>query len=221
MAQSPYPPPGAYPPASGPNAPPGTYGAYPQGPPPGPPPAKKGRGCLIFAAALAGGVLVLGVIIAVLALFGMRKYIANAKMAEARNGVAQIGRDAAEAYERGAESPSGKPGPALCGSASRSVPASIVAVKAKKYQSTAAEWEVDGPRGAGFACLKFAMDTPQYYMYDYKSHGASSPGDGFDATAQGDLDGDGVASLFKLTGSIGAGGAVSIAPQLVEQNPED
>src|SRR3974390_2032483 len=39
-------------------------------------------------------------ILAVLAIYGVRKYLANAKTAEARNSLGQIGKDAATAYER-------------------------------------------------------------------------------------------------------------------------
>src|SRR5450432_3350478 len=38
-------------------------------------------------------------ILAVLAIYGVRKYIANAKTAEARNGLGQMGKDQATEYE--------------------------------------------------------------------------------------------------------------------------
>ncbi len=39
-------------------------------------------------------------VLAALAIYGVRKYIANAKTAEARNSLGQIGKDAASAYAR-------------------------------------------------------------------------------------------------------------------------
>jgi type IV pilus assembly protein PilA len=157
----------------------------------------------------------------VLAIYGVRRYISNAKTAEARNSLAVIGRDAVMAFEREHESRSGKTSHRLCGTASRSVPSSIVYVSAKKYASSAADWQVDAQRHAGFACLGFSMTMPQYYLYSYKSHGTSSIGDGFEATAQGDLNGDGRTSLFKTTGAIVVEDELTVAPQLVEQDPSE
>jgi type IV pilus assembly protein PilA len=162
-----------------------------------------------------------GGIFAVLGIYGVRKYIANAKTAEARNSVAMMGRDAAMAFENGSALPSGRSGRALCPSASRSVPASILSVSAKKYQSSAADWQVDAARHAGFACLRFSMTAPQYYMYSYKAHGTSTPGDAFEAFAQGDLNGNGKMSFFKLTGTVDASGSLTVAPNLFEQDPEE
>jgi type IV pilus assembly protein PilA len=197
-------------------------GAQPWGPP-GPPvaPKKKGGACLIIALVGLACVVLFGGIFVVLAIYGTRKYIANAKTAEARISVMQIGRDAVAAYEGGNALPTGKSGRALCGSVSRSVPVSIAAVTGKKYQSTAEEWEVDAPRRAGFACLRFMLSSPQYYVYSYKAHGVNAAGDGFEATAQGDLDADGKASLFKLVGNVDSSGALNVAPSLIEQDPED
>ena len=39
-------------------------------------------------------------VLAALAIYGVRKYIANAKTAEARNSLGQIGKDASSAYAR-------------------------------------------------------------------------------------------------------------------------
>jgi type IV pilus assembly protein PilA len=205
-----------------PNAAPGA----PWGPPPGSPvgpgaPKKKGSTCLVIALICLGCLVLFGGVFVVLGIYGARKYIANAKMAEARNSVAQIGRDAVAAYEGGYALPTGKSGRALCGSVSRPVPSNIAAVTGKKYQSSESDWQVDAPRHAGFACLHFMMTQPQYYMYSYKAHGSSAAGDGFEATAQGDLDADGKASLFKLEGSVDSSGALNVAPTLIEQNPED
>jgi len=197
--------------------------AQPWGPPPVAPnaPGKKGSACLIIALICLGCLVLFGGIFVVLGIYGARKYIANAKMAEARNSLAQIGRDAVTAYEGGNALPAGRSGRALCGSASRSVPVNIAAVTGKKYQSTENDWEVDAPRRAGFACLRFSLSQPQYYVYSYKAHGSSAGGDGFEATAQGDLDADGKASLFKLVGSVDSSGALKLAPALIEQDPED
>jgi type IV pilus assembly protein PilA len=175
-------------------------------------------GCLLALLIAVPIFLVLGGILATLAIYGTRKYIANAKTAEARNALAAIGRDAVAAYEReqGGATPH-----RLCPSASRPVPVSVASVTARKYQSSPAEWQVDAASHAGFACLAFEMDRPQYYQYSYAAHGRGAAGDGIEATATGDLDGNGTTSLFTLTGKVGADGALVIAPSLVERDPTE
>lgn len=163
-----------------------------------------------------GAFLLLGGVLAVLGIYGMRKYLANAKTAEAMNSLGQIAKDEAAAYESGSVDPHGGGAHRLCPSASRSVPPSLSAVTGKKYQSSPAEWTVDAPSHAGFACLKFSLDAPQYYMYSYEA----TPGS-FDATAQGDLNGDGVTSKFVVRGKVSSGGALQIEPNLERVNPEE
>jgi type IV pilus assembly protein PilA len=168
-------------------------------------------GLIVLFVVLAGLVVIVPVF-ATLAIYGVRKYIATAKTAEARNSIGQIAKDAAAAYG-GAH--------ALCASASRPVPEGIRYVSGAKYQSAPGDWTVDAARNAGFACLKFSLDSPQYYMYSYRAVGRSSPGDSFEATAQGDLNGDGVLSTFTVKGHIEPGGAIAIDPRLLETNPEE
>jgi type IV pilus assembly protein PilA len=191
-----------------------------------PPAKKKFPVWLIVILATAGAFCLIVPVLAVLGIYGTRKYIANAKTAEARNALGQIAKDAATAYESEDldNPPPGKHGAAvhrLCASATTSVPASIAFVKGRKYQSSPSEWEVDKAANAGFYCLKFAMDMPQYYQYSYTSHGASSPRDGFVAMAHGDLNGDGITSEFSIMGQISPGGTLTIAPSLLEKDPEE
>jgi type IV pilus assembly protein PilA len=101
------------------------------------------------------------------------------------------------------------------------VPATATSIAGKKYQSKPAEWAVDAAGNSGFACLKFSIDQPQYYMYNYAAAGSSSPGASFTATAQGDLNGDGVLSLFQVTGSVNASYVLNISPNMLEVRPED
>ena len=168
-------------------------------------------------------------VLAVLAIYGVRKYIANAKTAEAKNSLGQRGKDAATAYEKesmaGAVLSQGS-GSAinrqLCISASATIPAAIATVKGMKYQSKATEWSADSATAfMGFACLKFSMDQPQYYLYNYTASGSAAQGDRFTATALGDLNGVGTTSSFTLTGAIGSGMVLNVAPNIVESNPEE
>jgi type IV pilus assembly protein PilA len=164
-------------------------------------------------------------ILSVLAIYGVRKYVANAKTAEARNSLGQIAKDAASAVEREKGSialvPAGSVSALLrsfCASATLPVPSSNTVPKGQKYQSSAAEWS-SGPT-IGWGCLKFSMDEPQYYMYNYSASSTDPGTGGFIATANGDLNGDGITSAFSVSGSAYSG-AVAISPNVQETNPEE
>jgi type IV pilus assembly protein PilA len=171
-------------------------------------------------------------ILAVLAIYGVRKYIANAKTAEARNSLGQMGKDQSAEFEQ--ESMKGAtlaPGQvagnsrSLCLSATASVPAAAASIKGQKYQSSqvaGADWSKDqAVTNTGFSCLKFAMDAPQYYMYSFATVNPSAAAGTFKAFANGDLNGDGVLSTFELDGVIQATMNFSLAPNLTETNPEE
>jgi len=172
-------------------------------------------------------------ILSVLAIYGVRKYIANAKTAEARNSLGEMGKDAATAYEK--ESMAGAVlavgagagvSRSLCIAASASVPTAVASVKGQKYQSDSAQskdWNTDQATShKGFYCLKFVMDQPQYYMYSYTgAAGSGAAGDAFTATANGDLNGDGTTSTFTLLGTVNATMALNVAPNITEVNPEE
>jgi type IV pilus assembly protein PilA len=166
-------------------------------------------------------------ILAALAIYGVRKYIANAKTAEARNSIGQMSKDGATAYSREGMAPdilaAGSSTPVvnrLCGSAEKPVPqAGISAVQGRKYQSATTEWE--NTNGEGWTCLKFSMSEPQYYMYNYTSTGtAGAEGDTFNCIANGDLNGDGTTSTFSLEGKID-NHVVVLAPNMTITNPDE
>jgi type IV pilus assembly protein PilA len=156
---------------------------------------------------------------------GVRHYVGASKSAEARNSIGAIAKDAAASFdrERNVQAPvfagqASAPAKSLCGAASVSVPTSFVDVKGRKYQSTLLDWAVDAPRAAGFSCLGFVMDQPQYYMYSYLvSGGGTAINDSFTAMAQGDIVGSGATSTFALTGAIGSSLVVNVAPVIKEQ----
>jgi type IV pilus assembly protein PilA len=154
-------------------------------------------------------------ILAALAIYGVRKYMANAKTAEARNGIGQMGKDAITAYFKegmaGAVLDLGKTAGVsnrLCdGTNVAAVPADMKDIKAQKYQSKPSEWN-------SWDCLHFSMNDPQYYQYDYITAGAdlSASGATFTCQAQGDLNGDGTLfSLFTQKGGIKADGTILTA----------
>jgi type IV pilus assembly protein PilA len=185
---------------------------------PAPPPPQHSRKSSFPAWAIVLIVVVVGAfvflpIVAVLGIYGVRKYIASAKQAEAMNTLGQMAKDAAVAYEAETPGPGGAATHRLCPSASRSVPSSLSMVSGAKYQSSVADWNVDCASDRGFCCLKFSMDAPQYYMYSY---GATATG--FTGRANGDLNGDGTASTFTIRGEV-VGGNLQVAPDIEQRNP--
>ncbi len=182
-------------------------------------------------------VAIIGVL-AALAIYGVRRYVFTAKTAEAKEGIGRIAKDASSAYnaERmaGTVLPLGSTAAGsnqLCWGASATVPSSSASIQGKKYQSSPAEWNVDssaGPAGssAGFACLGFSMQDPQYFMYGYTTDcngDCDASGDIFTASANGDLDGDTTVSTYYLVGQIqsvaGSGMVVTVAPNFVDVDP--
>src|SRR5450755_2732029 len=82
-------------------------------------------------------------ILAALAIYGVKKYLAHAKSAEPRNSIGQMGKDAVSAYSKEGMAPSfltmgSSTGVSnrLCGNGTHTVPASQTAIAAKKYQSS-------------------------------------------------------------------------------------
>ena len=132
-------------------------------------------------------VAIIGVL-AALAIYGVNKYLATAKTAEAKNNIGAISRAAVAAYERETYQSEvlTTPGTSaaathnLCGS-STLTPAAIPA--AKKYQpSTAPGADFNnGDSFNGWTCLGFALTQPIYYALKY----SATAGDLINATALG------------------------------------
>jgi type IV pilus assembly protein PilA len=175
-------------------------------------------------------VAIIGVL-AALAIYGVSKYMANAKSAEARSALGRIAKDASSAWQResmdvtplalGAAAQNSN---ALCISAGAPVPATVSLVANKKYQSKPSDWD----DGKGWSCLRFTMEGAQYYSYNYTSTAAVGTAgavtDKFDATAEGDLDGDTTSSKFTLSGQVQTDGKqlmLTISPSIGELRPEE
>ncbi len=166
-------------------------------------------------------------VLAVLAIYGVRKYIGNAKTAEVRANVGQIAKLACIAYEK--ESGSGAPitlgvtGSSaqrqLCTTAPNSVPANVSSVGNRKYQSAPSEWR-SGDSATGWSCLSYSIEGPQYFQYSYVGVNIDPRTGTFVALAHGDLNGDGVTSTFQLNGAVDMGQART-APTMDEISPEE
>ena len=163
-------------------------------------------------------------VLAVLAVYGVRQYIANAKTAEAKNSVGQMSKDALTKYEGEAMAAAVLlPGTTtgilrdVCLGASLPVPSSGVPA-ALKYQSQNTDWNKDGTASPakGFSCLHFEMAQPQYYQYNYDGASTAS----FTAIARGDLNGDATTSTFRQSGQV-IGGRLNVAPSIEEIGAEE
>ena len=174
-------------------------------------------------------VAIIGVL-AALAIYGVRKYLASAKTSEAKNTVGAISRGAAAAYERetaaaqivteGASSAASSND--LCDSAT-AVPGFVP--KGTKYQPNTKDG-VDFEAGdmlSGWKCLKFSLTQPIYYQYSYlknkKVSAAPATGVYFEAAAIGDIDADAVYSSFARTGTVNTStGNLILATQVYIEN---
>ena len=122
------------------------------------------------------------------AVSGFPRYVANAKVAEARNSLGQIAKDVASWYESEQLGPNGKVVPQSkkrlfsIGPTPRTVPRGV------KYQSDHDDWRP-------WDRLRFELTAPQYYQYEIK---AAKDGKSAEIVARGDLNGDGKTSQLSL-----------------------
>ena len=157
-------------------------------------------------------------VLAVLAIYGVRKYIANSKTTEARNSLGEIKNDSASAFEREtggttvlAAGSSTTLLRALCPGGAKVPSAGVPA--SSKYQSAKGDWA----DGAGWQCLKFSLEQPQYFEYTFTGGTTATA---YTATANGDLNGDTILSTFAISGSIQSG-VLNTSPTISQINPEE
>jgi type IV pilus assembly protein PilA len=143
--------------------------------------------------------------LASVAIYGLRRYIAEAKTAEATSAVPEIARDLASSVERA------KPahGPARFPVSAPAVPADVP--KGAKYQSTESDWM------ATWKEIGFSLKEPQYFRYSIvtaadRKHAI--------VRAEGDLDGDGKTSLYEIPMEINGKGEVTQSAMKVVPEPE-
>ena len=166
-------------------------------------------------------------ILAVLAIYGVTKYIANAKSGEARNAIGQLAKAAVASFEEeriqtellAPGTPGANSAHVICAAAGATVPAGIGDVSNKKYQSSVEpgkDWAL-GSQIAGWPCLKFSLTEPQYFLYGYNASIAPNA-NSFAAYAQSDFKGAGTPQLqFSLRGKqAGAANQMTVDTALKE-----
>ena len=184
-------------------------------------------------------VVIIGVL-ASLAIYGVQRYVANSKSAEARMMLGRMSKDQLNVYEgesmtggildKGTSRASGN---FLCvGTAADTIPANKTLIQGQKYQPDATEWKTgDSDTNSGWVCLGTSITTPIYYMYSFVSTGVSAStaitaeGPTVDFIANGDLDGDALLSTFQLDSEVveHSDGTLQlqIAPAITEIDPEE
>jgi hypothetical protein len=66
----------------------------------------------------------------------------------------------------------------------------------------------------------YTMEQPQYFSYQFTALNTAVATASYQATANGDLNGDGAFSTFAVHGSV-QGGTLTTSPTIVETNPEE
>jgi hypothetical protein len=172
---------------------------------------ERGEGDVVVLEGTAG---VAGALVA-LAARAVERYLAKAKTAEARLVVGAMGRAAEAAFDNADPPRSGKKTSQLLCPTAPAVPAAVpkaaVTIPAASFEAV------------GWKCLRFAMSHPVHYQYEYRrganyksvKRGGPNPGPhGFEVSAEGDLDGDGITSLFVRTGQV-VNGDLVLSPELL------
>jgi hypothetical protein len=132
---------------------------------------------------------------AALGIYGVRKYMDNAKQAEARHALPAFAGAIVECAR----------GEGVLPSTSAPVPGSLTSVSRQKYQSAAQDWSSDPT----LACSRFTMTGPQYYQYQWVLEGPTQGR----VQALADLDGNGAPDHpLSLRVSCSTAGACSAAP---------
>jgi type IV pilus assembly protein PilA len=156
--------------------------------------AKKGVPVWVwFLALLPVAVAMLGVLSA-LAIYGVRKYIVNAKEAEAQATLIAWGDGLAECGEKDGRLPQ----------SALPVPGSALMVMGKKYQSAPSDWNEPA-----HVCARFSLSTPQYFQYGWEQRSEALGV----ARATADMTGDGaIDTEFELEVTCSAGKCVRGVP---------
>lgn len=170
-------------------------------------------------------VAIIGVL-AALAIYGVSRYLRNAKTAEARSSLGAMAKGNISYYnsEQGKtsvipESTDASVIRVLCDTGSVNHPMPATVPSGTKYQTKISDWS-DSATGKGWPCLRFSMEQPQYFQYDYTASGYNTLTGTFTALAMGDLNGDGKTSLFFFAGAVQSG-KVTMAPAVAETNPDE
>jgi type II secretory pathway pseudopilin PulG len=182
--------------------------------------ARASRGGFTLLEAL--NALTLLAILATLGMYGVGKWVRHGRTLEAIGSVHAIAQAAVAYYDDSdATQPTGGaqaaahamrhfPGPSR-----GTVPADLADVRGKRYQSNLADWSPSPWRE-----LNFSIHQPQNYRYGFESSGTgrASVATG---VAQGDLDGSGLASTYRLRVTVNDKYEAEVAPNIELENQDE
>ena len=138
--------------------------------------AKKGVPVWVWFLALLPVAFAMLGLLSALAIYGVRKYIVNAKEAEAQAALIAWGDGLAKCGEKDGRLPQ----------SALPVPGSPLLVMGKKYQSAPSDWSEPA-----HTCARFSLSAPQYFQYGWEQRSDSRGV----ARATADLSGDGATDL--------------------------
>lgn len=142
-------------------------------------------------------VAIIGVL-AALAIYGVARYLKHAKTAEAIRGLGAMENGSRQQYQRETPWPPGTSDKYVHMFCPTAGPTPAAMPRGAKVLVPTTEWN-----SAGWACLKFSMVDPQFYVYKSVSNDLLGTDAVYTATAEGDLDGNGTSSLFEIVGHGG------------------
>ncbi len=141
----------------------------------------------------------LAAVISALAMYGVARYVRHSKTAEAIGSTTAIAQQAtvyfndSDAHQPAGTKPDSSHAMRHFPSSSRVSVPRLEDVKGKKYQSAIGDWAT-----SPWLDLHFSMTQPQCYAYSFEATGSGVTAKAT-ATAQGDLDGNGVYSTYAAT----------------------
>ncbi len=137
-------------------------------------PPRSGAPTWLIVVAIVGvvGLALIGVL-ASLAIYGVRRYIWQAQLAEGRNNVTVFAQGVTHCFAESERLPETSP----------RVPADLALIAAKKYQSAPDDWSHET-----FRCAEFSLREPQYFQYQWVLAEGTQAGN---VVAIADLNGDG------------------------------
>lgn len=163
----------------------------------------------------------LAAVLSAVGMYALARYVRHAKTVEAVSSVNSLAYAARDYYNTSdATQPTGAAPHAVHAMrhfppASRvSVPFDDLSVRGKRYQSNPADWSSSPWRE-----LRFSILPPQCYRYSFEAEGAGATARAT-VTAEGDLDDDGIRSLYSVTVAPDDGLTAQIGT-MTKRDPEE
>lgn len=164
----------------------------------------------------------LAAVLSALGMYALARYVRHAKTVEAASSVTSLAGAAAAYYNASdATQPTGAAPHAVHAmrhfpeSSRVPVPVDPLSVRGRRYQSNLADWS-----GSPWRDLRFSIVQPQCYQYSFEAQGAGAAATAL-VTAEGDLDGDGVRSVYSLAISPDVGLTAQVAKTMTKKDVEE